>query len=426
MIGWLFGSLIILLLIGVPISITLLGASLFAVLAASQLPPMVVVQRMVTGADSFPLMAIPFFVLAGSLMESGGISKRLVNFAASLVGHVTGGLAIVSILAAMFFAGISGSGAADTAAIGSILIPAMIYKGFKKDFSSVVQGCAGSIGIIIPPSIPMVVYGITASVSIGAMFLGGFIPGVLMAGALMLLARYYAKKNNYPREEKVSGKNRWVAFKDAILALLAAGIIVGGIIFGYFTATESAVVACIYSFIVGFFIYKELKLKELPKVLLNSAITTSVVMMCVASASAFAWLLTSNQIPQKIGVFIQDYSGYKLIVLLIIDVVMLVAGTFLDTTPAILMLVPILAPVAQGFGIHPVHLGVMVVVNLAIGLCTPPVGLCLFVSCGISGLKLSEITKQLMPFLLVMIGILLLITFIPEITLFLPRLAHMI
>lgn len=422
MVAILFLSLAVLLVIGVPISIALGVASLAAVLTSSDLPGMVVVQRMAIGTDSFPLMAIPFFVLAGGLMENGGISKRLVNFATALVGHITGGLALVSVLAAMFFAGISGSAAADTAAIGSLLIPAMIHKGFKPAFATSIQASAGSIGVIIPPSIPMVVYGITTGVSIGAMFLGGFIPGIMMGLSLMLVSRYYAKKYNYPKEEKLTLKQTWESFKGAILALMTAFIIVGGIIFGIFTATESAVVACIYSFIVGMFVYKELKLKDLPNILLGSAITTSVVMLCVATATAFAWILTSNRIPQLIAEVMLSVADSKVMILIFISVIMLIVGTFLDTTPAIVMLAPILAPVATAFGIHPVHLGVIIVVNLAIGMCTPPVGLCLFVGCGISGLTLSKVVKDMVPFLAVMIAVLMVITFVPETVLFVPRL----
>lgn len=417
----LFIAFALLLIIKVPVSFSLAISSALALILAGNIDPAVIVQRMYTASESFSLIAVPFFILAGGFMESGGISKRLVKFASTLVGHIRGGLAMVSIVAAMFFAGISGSTAADTAAIGSILIPAMEKKGYGKDMATSVQATAGAIGIIIPPSIPMVILGITASISIGGLFLGGFIPGILMGVALMITSYIFAVKRDLPAEPRASFKEILLSFSDSILAIMTMVIIMGGILGGVFTATEASIIAAIYSFIVGFFIYKEIKPQDIPRIMVQTSITTGVVVLCIATASSFGWILAAERIPAKIAQAIFSISMNKYVVLTIMNLLMLFMGTFLDVTPIIIILIPIIFPIAMQLGVSPIHFGIMTIVNMAIGQCTPPVGVSLFVATGISKASLGEILSVFFKYLLAMIIVLFLITFIPGLVTFIPR-----
>ena len=417
----LFISLLACFALGMPIAFSLGVSSVATLQFGSDLPLKLAAQRLFAGTDSFPLMAIPFFMLAGGLMETGGISKRLVEFAHSLVGFVYGGLGMVAVVAAMFFAGISGAAAADTAAVGAVSIPAMIRKGYQKGFAAAVQAAGGTIGVIIPPSIPMIIFGVVGGVSIGKMFLGGFIPGVVIGLALMALSYVQAKKKGYQRDAFMGPKEIWRTFKGAFWALLMPGIILGGILGGIFTPTEAAVVAAIYGLLAGMFIYRELKLKDLPRIFANAAVSTSTVMLLIATANIFGWILTAERIPQSVAAYLVTLTTSPQVLYALILVCLLIVGTFMETSASLIILTPVFLPVVQKFGIDPVHFGVVMVSALAIGMLTPPLGICLFIACNIANIQLSEIVRYVTPFLVVMIVCLLLITFVPEIVMFIPN-----
>jgi C4-dicarboxylate transporter DctM subunit len=415
-----FSIFVLLLVAKVPVSFCLAVSSVLALLIMGSTDPLVVVQRLYRSVENFSLIAIPFFILAGGFMDSGGISKRIVKFASSLVGHIKGGLAMISVLAAMFFAGISGSTAADTAAIGSILIPAMEAKGYGKDFATSVMATAGAIGIIIPPSIPMVVLGVTASISIGGMFLGGVIPGILVGFALMLTSWLFATVRKLPSEKRATWSERWTSFKESILALMTMVIIMGGILAGIFTATEASVIAALYAFCVGMFVYKELRWKDLPRIMISSIATTGVVVLCIAAASSFGWILAAEHVPDKIAEALFAVTRNRFWTLMLMNGLMLFLGTFLDVAPIIIVVVPIIWPIAQQLGVPPIHFGVMTIVNMAIGQCTPPVGVSLFVSIGISKCSLGEIFRTYTLFIGAMVVVLALITAFPVLITGLP------
>ncbi|NCO60508.1 MAG: C4-dicarboxylate ABC transporter permease [Deltaproteobacteria bacterium CG_4_8_14_3_um_filter_51_11] len=385
-------------------------------------PMTVVVQQMFTSNDSFPLLAVPFFMLAGALMESGGISRRLVNFASALVGFIHGGLAQVTIIASMFFAGISGAAAADTAAVGTLMIPEMEKRRYDKGFAAAIQAAAGSIGVIIPPSIPMVIYGVLASTSIGALFLGGIGVGLLVGISLMLLSYFISRRRGYSPDNSFSLSEVWTTFKEALWALGTPVIIVGGIMSGIFTATESAVVAADYSLLVGLFIYRELKLKNLPSIVAKAATTSAIVMFIIANASVFGWILAFEQIPQAITTSFVSITKDPVLLLLIINLLLLVIGTFIETASALIIFVPLLVPLIPHLGIDPVQFGVLIVLNLAIGMLTPPMGICLIVSCSIAGISLEKVSRAVMPFVIVMIVDLMIVSFVPFITTYIPGL----
>lgn len=409
-------------LVGVPIAFSLGIVSLGQVLIDG-FPPIVVIQRMFTGADSIALTAIPLFILSGALMFRGGMSKRMVDFADVLVGHLPSGLAMVSVLGCMFFAAITGSAIAATAAIGGIMIPLMTERGYDKGFSAPLVACGGSIGPIIPPSIPLLVYGVMANVSVGKLFIGGFLPGILMGVGLMIYSYFIGKKRNYiGREKKASLKEIFNAGKSALLALLMPVIIIGGIMSGVFTPTESATIAVFYALIIGMFVYKELKFKDIYPALVDSAKSTGQVLVVVAFASLFTWVITVNNIPQAVSAFLSASISNKYILLMVINVILLIAGTFIDTTSAIVIFTPLFLPLVQSFGVDLVHFGMIMAVNLTIGMCTPPLGVCLFVAGSIAKIPLKAQFKELMPMLLILIIVLLIVTYIPVITLFLPSL----
>ncbi|HRV97083.1 MAG TPA: TRAP transporter large permease [Aminobacteriaceae bacterium] len=423
MTGVLFGSLVFFFLLNVPIAVAIGLASLSAILWSGAIPPVVLVQKMFTATDSFPLMAVPFFILAGSLMEFGGISRRLVDFANSIVGRFSGGLAFVAIIASMFFGAISGAAVACVAAIGTILIPAMVRRGYDTPYATAVQATAGTLGVMIPPSIPMIIYGVLTGVSIGALFMGGILPGILVGGSLMLVAWMIARKRGYKGDEKASGAKIWATFKDAILALLMPVIILGGIYGGVFTPTEAAVVAVAYGFIIGFFVYRELSLSKLKDILVNTSVGTATIMFIIATSSVFSWILTAQRVPQAVAEAILSISTNPIVILTLINLLLLFIGTFMETVASIIILVPVLLPVVTQIGVDPLHFGIIIVVNLAIGMVTPPLGVCLFVGCGISGITLESISKAVWPFILSMIVAVLLLTYIPWISIILPRLA---
>ena len=422
MIAILFITLAVLFVAGVPIAIAVGLSGLLAIWLGSDIPLTVILQRQFTAVDSFPLMAIPFFILAGTLMEAGGISKRLVQFGNALIGHATGGLAIVSIVASMFFAAISGSTVATVAAIGMVLIPAMKARGYRPSFAGAVQASAGNLGIIIPPSIAMVVYGVATNTSISAMFIGGFIPGFLMTGSLILVAYLICKQRGYSGGKKSTLEELVSAFRESILALLMPIIILGGIYGGIFTPTEAAAVAVAYAFIIGTFVYKELNLKKITELLGRSVITTAGIMFLIATAGLFAWILTRINAPKMIAEFFLTYASNKYVFLLYINVILFIVGMFFETTAANVILAPLLAPIAIGFGIDPIHFGLIMIVNLAVGMCTPPLGVNLFVACQIADIRVDEIIPAVMPFLLILILDILIISYVPAIVTWLPGL----
>lgn len=421
---YLFITFIITALAGFPIWVVLASSCFVAISAASSTPMLVVAQRMFTSVDSFPLLAIPLFMVAGSLMEGGGISKRLINFCNSLLGSFTGGLAMVAILTCMLFAAISGSGPATVAAIGGIMIPEMVKAGYSKPFAAALMSVAGAIGVIIPPSLPMVNYGIAGSVSISTLFAAGFGPGILVGVSLIIVAYFSAKKNGYGLAAKTrfSWRNVAVSFKEAFFALLMPFIVLGGIYGGVFTPTEAAAVAAIYGFVAGTFIYKELKLKDLPTLLMNAGKSTAMVMVIVAAASSFGWILTSARIPDAIAAFLISLSESKYVILLLINLFLLIVGCLMDVTASIIILTPIFMPIVNQFGINPVHFGIIMTVNLAIGMSTPPLGVNLFVSCGIAKISIEENAKAMVKFLIANLVALLLIVFFEPISLIIPQL----
>src|SRR5690554_3061562 len=410
------------IIIGLPLPFTMGFSSLAALFVLDQIPLTIIPQRLVSGINSFSLLAIPCFVLIGNLMSTTGITKRIVRFSNCIVGHITGGLSLVNILASMLFAGVSGSATADTASIGSVLIPAMTEEGYDADFAVAVTASSSTCGPIIPPSITAVIYGVIAGVSITDLFLGGYVPGIGMGIGLMVVAYIIAKKRNYPRNNLVSFKELVVSTKDAFWALILPLIIIGGVISGVFTVTESAGVAAVYTLLVGLFIYKDLKFKDLPKILFDTSVQIATLMTVAASALIFSWVLTILQIPQTITAAIFNITDNPILILLMLNILFLVVGMFMEAKAAMFIMVPMLLPLVKSVGIDPIHFGVIIVFNLLIGLVTPPVGLCLNLSCKIAKIPLGEGAKASMPFLAVQLLVLVLITYIPQLVLFIPSL----
>ncbi len=413
-------SLLLLFALSVPIAVALGLVSLLGLIMIGDVPLTLVSQRMVTAVNSFPLLAVPFFILAGHLMERGGLSRRLIEFVSALVGTLSGGLALAAVLTCMFFAAISGSSAATAAAVGAVLIPAMQEKGYAKEFSSAVVASSGEMGVIIPPSIPMILYGVLASVSIGDMFLAGIYPGILVAGSVMLVAYYISRRRGYKGNAEVSFAHLLRSFGGALLALLMPFIILGGIYGGVFTPTEAAVVAVVYGLVVGGLVYREFNLKDIPEILVQSARTTSVIMVIIASASLLGWILTREQMPQAIAGAVLGLSESPLVYLLLVNILLLIVGMFFESSAALVILTPILLPIATSLGIDPVHFGVIMIVNLAVGMVTPPLGVNLFITCNIAGIGIETITRSLLPFFVVLILDILIITYVPAISLSLP------
>lgn len=418
----LFISFAILVLIGTPIAFSLGLSSVAALLYQGNIPLVASVQRLFTGVDSFPLLAIPFFMMAGALLSSGGMAKRLVDFASALVGHKPAGLAYVTAIASMLFAAVSGSGAATTAAIGGFMIPALVNKGYKADMASALTASSGSLGVVIPPSIPLVLFGFISGVSIAELFLAGLIPGIALGGVIMLVSYLMVRKSGADAtlEPKVGFKETMKRFLSALPAILMPVIILGGIFSGKYTPTEAAVIAVVYGLIVGVFVYRELDFKGVVEALRDSVISTAVVLMLLAFASTFSWLMASELIPQMIASSIMSIASSQWVFMLLVVVLLLLVGTFLETTPALILFAPILIPVAQAFDVNLVHLGVVIVVTLAIGMVTPPLGITLFVASNISKVPLSGMFKAIIPFIVAMVLMTLLFAFVPQIVLFLP------
>lgn len=418
----LFGTFAILLFLNVPIALSLGFSSVLAMLANDTSLIMIPMQ-LHTAIGKFTLLAIPFFVLAGNVMEKAGISERLIDLAKKSIGHRQSGLASVAVVSSIFFAAISGSGPATVAALGAILIPAMIKSGYKKGMAASLMATSGAIGIIIPPSIAFVVYGAIAGVSIGRMFIAGIIPGILIGVGLMIAAKIWSKKMDIIQSEKATKEELWASFKDAFWGLMMPVIILGGIYGGIFTPTEAAAFSAVYGILVGIFIYKKITFKVFYKLLVESSVQSAVVLFIVASASVFAWIVTTEGIATAAGEMIMSVSGGNLIVfLLLVNIILLIAGCFIDAISAFYLFVPILLPVAMSLGYDPLVFGVVMTVNLAIGQVTPPVGVNLYVAAPMAGINLKEISKSVMPFLLTSLAVLFLITYFPQIVTFLPNL----
>ncbi len=416
------GLFLVLALLGVPVAFALCLSSSFILFSHLHVPQVMVSQIMYTGIDSFSFLAVPFFMLAGSFMSAGGVTKRLVSFSQSLVGSFTGGLAQVVCVSGMFFAAISGSSAATTAAIGTTMINEMEKKGYRRDFSTGVVAAAGTVGIVIPPSITMVVYGVVAGVSIGELFMGGFAPGLLMGASMMFVSWLISRKNKWGGEGKFSLKGVLRSFVDSFFALLTPVIIIGGIYGGIFTPTEAAAVAAVYGLIVGLFVYKELKYKDLPGLIYKAVISTTIIMFIVGAANVFGWLITNMQIAQKIAAAFLSVTSSRIAFMMAVNVLLLIAGTMVNASAAIVILTPILLPIAVSLGVDPLFFGVLSVVNLAIGCITPPVGLDLFVASAITKVPIEKVFKATMPFLGILLVDLVILTFFPQIILFVPNL----
>ena len=411
--GWiLFLSLLVLILMGMPIALAIGLSSLF-VLVTHHINLVLIPQRMFVGADSFPLIAVPFFILAGDLLAKGNVSKRLVDFADACVGFIRGGLSLVAVLGSMFFAAISGSSAATTAAIGTPLIPEMQSKGYEVSFSAALIAASGTIGVIIPPSVPMILYAIIADQSVARLFLHGFLPGILMGGALMGYALYVARKKHYPIGSPFSLSNIGAKFKVAFFGILTPVIILGGIFSGYFTPSEAAVIAVDYAVIVALFIYKDIRLKQLYSLVVNAGITMSMIMFLIATSQIFSWILANWSIPSKIAASLLGLTNSPLVILLLINIVILIAGVFMETASALIILTPVFLPIVEQLGINLIHFGIIVVVGLAIGMVTPPVAINLYVASSITGKSIETISRRVFPMLLLLILVLLLVTYVP-------------
>ena len=412
-------SLLVLFAINTPIAIAIGVASLLGILAQGNFPLMMVVQKMFGGMDSFHLMAVPLFMFTGVIMEAGGISRRIIDFANALVGWLPGGLAAVTVVSAMFFAGISGSAAADAAAVGAILIPAMKKSGYQSDFAAAVQASGGSIGVIIPPSIPMIIFGFLTGASIGQLFAGGILPGILIGVSLIAVATLISHKKRYAATTVFTAAEIWRTFKKALLALGAPAIILGGILSGIFTATESAAVAVVYALTIGMLVYRKIGVKDLFSLFRNGAITSAIVMFIIATASVFSWIAAIEDIPARLAGSLLSLTDNPIYLLLLINLILLIAGTFVETTASLILLVPMIAAMLPSLNVDLVQLGVIVVTNLAIGMLTPPMGICLIVSCSISGDSLAAISRRIVPFLAILLIDLLIITFFRPLTMWL-------
>lgn len=418
-------SLFSFIFLNVPIAFSLILTTIVLMVYSNELSSANIASSIYRGVDNFPLMAIPFFMLAGEIMNVGGMSKRIVNFANVLVGHVTGGLGYVAVLASMIFAGVSGSAVADTSAIGSILLPIMKKEGYDVPKSTALISASGCIGPIIPPSIPMIIFGVIGGVSIVKLFLGGIIPGILIGVGLMIVWYFHAKKSHYRKAERCTRSQFLSALKEASWALMLPVIILGGIVTGIYTPTEAAVVAVVYAFLVGLLIYRELNLKQLPEIFVQSAKATAVVLLVCGAATAAGYMITTAQVPQLLLRTLDQLSGGNVLLAMFwINVLLIIVGCVMDLTPALLILGPMLLPVAEGYGLDPVYFGVVMVVNLCIGLITPPVGTVLYVGCGLSKISMGQIVKPLLPFISVMFVVLLLITYVPGIITFIPNMVN--
>ncbi|APZ48082.1 hypothetical protein BW723_06410 [Polaribacter reichenbachii] len=421
----LFASFFTLLLMKVPVAYSIgISTTLSLLLNIDKMPGLTTIaQRMTTGIDSFALLAIPFFVLAGEIMKQGGIANRLINFAKSLVASLPGGLAYVNVLASMLFGAISGSAVAAASAIGSIMTDRMEKEGYPRALSASVNITSSTTGLLIPPSNILIVYALASggTASVAALFIAGYLPGILLGFAIMGYIAFIAISKGYSKGKRSTLKEVWTYFRKAFFSLLLLVVVVGGIVAGIFTATEASVIAVLYAAILSL-IYGDMKVKDFPSILLTSGKTTSVVMFLICTSMAMSWLFSFEGIPEMISTFLLESLNNKFAIFLAINIILLIIGTFMDMTPAVLIFTPIFLPVVTTLGMHPVHFGIVIVLNLCIGICTPPVGTLLFVGSGVANVSVTKVIKSLLPFLAIMIAVLMLISFIPEISMFLPNL----
>jgi C4-dicarboxylate transporter DctM subunit len=432
---FIFGLLIVLMLTGMPISIALGLTVLTFLYTMTQVPIEAVALKLFTGIENFEIMAIPFFILAGNFLTHGGVAKRMINFATSMVGHWYGGLGLAGVVACALFAAISGSSPATVVAIGSIVLPAMVRQGFPKRFGAGVITTSGALGILIPPSIVMVIFAVATggsiatdpegkrvlSASVGQLFMAGVVPGILLASMLGMTTFYRAWKNNYPRMPKATWSQRVRAFRESVWGLLLIVIVLGGIYAGLFTPTEAAAMSAVYAFVVAVFVYRDMTLKDVPRVLLGSANMSAMILYIVTNAVLFSFLMTHEQIPQQMTNWVTSSGLTWIEFLLFVNLLLLVAGNVMEPSSIVLITAPILFPVAVKLGIHPVHLGILMVVNMEVGMCHPPVGLNLYVASGIAKMGITELTIAVWPWLLTMLIFLGIVTYVPEISLWLPR-----
>lgn len=415
----LFTLFFALLLFGMPI-VFCLGLSSVAYLFMADIPLTIVPQRLYAGMDSFVLLCIPGFILAGNLMNVGNITDYIIRFSNSLLGHIRGGLGLANVGGSMIFGGISGTAVADTASIGSVMIPGMARSGYDKPFAAAVTAASSTIGPIIPPSVPMIIVGSLSGISVGKMFMAGVVPGLMLGLAMMVTAYIIAVRRQYPREKRATLREIASVGRGAFWALLMTFIILYGIIGGVFTPTEASIVASLYAFVVGMFVYKGITWKNLPKILMDTALSSSSLLILVGMANLFGWILTSEQIPQMLADAIFGITSNPILVILILNIVLLLVGGFMETIAALIILFPTLLKVAEGIGMDPIHFGIMAVLNLMIGLTTPPVGVCLFVAAGIGKIPMSQVVKAIWPFLLCNLAVLLLVSYVPAVSLWLP------
>ncbi|MCM2357128.1 MAG: TRAP transporter large permease subunit [Geobacteraceae bacterium] len=419
--GIVFALLIGLMLTGMPISISLGLTVLTFLFFMSEVPVEAVAMKLFTGIEKFEIMAIPFFILAGNFLTHGGVAKRMINFATAMVGHWHGGLGLAGVMACALFAAVSGSSPATVVAIGSILLPAMVKAGFPKNFGAGVISTSGSLGILIPPSIVMVIYAVATNSSVGALFMAGVVPGLMLALLLGSVAWYRARKYNYPRLPRASWAERLKALRECIWGLLLIVIVLGGIYSGMFTPTEAAAISAVYAFIVAVFVYKDMSFKRIPKALLDSANMSAMLLYIITNAVLFSFLMTSEQIPQIMADWIIGHNLGMISFLLVVNLLLLAAGNVMEPSSIILILAPILFPVAMQLGIDPIHFGILITVNMEVGMCHPPVGLNLYVASGITKMGITELTVAVLPWLIAMVGFMLLITYVPAISLWLPH-----
>ena len=414
-----------LLLINTPVAVAIAVASMLAIFANGGDAAYTVAQRMANGVDSFPLLAIPFFVFSGYLMGRGGLARRLIDFAAIVVGRLPSGLGYVNTLTCMLFGSISGSAAAAVSSIGGFMIPEMNRRGYNREFNVAVTTTAATTGLLIPPSNIMIVYSVAAgSVSIAAMFMAGVLPGILTGLFIMVVCGFFAFRNDYPTEPRATLGEILRAFRSSFPSLFMVVIVIGGILMGVFTATEAAAIAVVYSLLLTVGVYREIRVRELSGILLETGITTAVVMLLIGASSGMSWIMTMANIPQTVSAALLGLSQNPVLILLSINFLLLAVGTFMDMTPAVLIFTPIFLPVATSLGMHEVHFGIMMITNLCIGLCTPPVGTCLFIGCGVGKTTIAKVTRTMLPFFAAMIVALLFITYIPALSLWLPVETH--
>ena len=421
-----FVLLLTLMLTGMPISISLGLTVLTFLFTMTSVPIEAVALKLFTGIEKFEIMAIPFFILAGNFLTHGGVAKRMINFASSMIGHWHGGLGLAAVMGCGLFAAVSGSSPATVVAIGALVLPAMVKQGFPKSFGAGIVTTAGALGILIPPSIAMVIFAVATNTSIGSLFIAGVIPGLMLASMLAGTTAYRAWKNGYPRLPKATWGERGKALRESIWGLLLIVIVLGGIYGGFFTPTEAAAVSAVYAFIVAVFVYKDITFKHVPKILLNSANMSAMLLYIITNAVLFSFLMTSEQIPQELSNWLLGMGLGPIAYLLAVNILLLVAGNFMEPSSIILILAPILFPVAVALGIHPIHFGILIVVNMEVGMCHPPVGLNLYVASGIAKMGITELTVAVWPWLLTMLVFLGMVTYIPEISLFLPRMLGML